>query len=316
MSGEIRYTSACGACGPAVQARASCTGEFGDEWGYDGYGSCGDCSYDCVSFGLLGDACTVGTRAKCKHLSYLGDKASCCMGKGPGSNAKNTCNPSYNISNPECDTTYSAYCSVSDRIISDPICMNWRNIRPEQSRQLLQSYCLANMDAYGCREWCSALSRKGDGTCDQAMQTWCNSHPASPICTCIKSPLADPKYGINPKCNDRNCIDTGYLTSNMRSTNCPDITNCDVQTKLLNSGVQLAGVVINQSCGKAGDTTNATQSTDRNGSVVSSDGGGSAPGSDYTFTILLVFVFILFIAIAVMVAFMWGDEGEPPSPTL
>ncbi len=319
MSGEIRYTSACGACGPAVQARVSCTGEFGDEWGYDSYGSCGDCSYDCVSFGLLGNACTVGTRAKCKHLSYLGDKASCCMGKGPGSNTKNTCNPSYNISNPECDSTYATYCAKDDKIIRDPICINWRNIRPEQSRQILQSYCLDHMEAPECRQWCTTLSEKGDGTCDQAMQAWCNKFPQSLPCTCIKSPLADPKYGINPKCNDRACIDTGYLTANMRSTNCPDITNCDVQTKMLNSGVQLAGVVINQSCGKSGDTSNATKSLDTTGSgSVGSDGSGIVAGAgDYTYIMLLVLVFVLFIAIAVLIAFAWGsDDAGPSSPTL
>lgn len=327
MSGEIRYTSACGACGPAVQDKASCVGEFGDEWAYSDYGSCGDCQFNCVDFGLLGTACTNGAKAKCKHISYLGDKTSCCLGRGPGSNAKNSCNPTYNISNPECDQTYATYCSTGDRIITDSICKNWRNIRPQQSRQILQNYCTTHLDDPACRTWCKSIADGGDGACDAAVQEWCNSHPDDPYCTCIKSPLQNPKYGINPKCNDRKCIDTGYITANMRNTYCPDITNCDIQAQMANSGVQLTGVTINQNCGKntpvpapvmqgsvsSNSTSTQVPPTEIMGSILSDWlPGVSVLGTiiDMSPMYLFVFIFIILVLAAAIVAYFWGDNSS------
>ncbi len=295
MSGEIRYTSECGACGPAVQARASCTGELGDEWSYDGYGSCNDCQFNCVSFGLLGNACTVGTRAKCKHVSYLGDKTACCLGRGSG-DPKKTCNPTYNISNPACDGAYIDYCKVNDRILKDPICQNWRNVRPDQSKVILKAYCAAHLDAPECKTWCSTRT---DGTCDDIAVAWCKEHPADPFCSCISSPLTDVKFGINPKCVDRKCIDTGYITSNMRTTACPDITNCEVQSLLENSGVQLAGVTINQQCGSgASASVNTSEASPL-----------SPPTALPTFSTdiyLIMFFLVLAVLIAVIFAVPWS----------
>jgi hypothetical protein len=295
MSGEIKYTSSCGACGPAVQAIASCTSEYGDEWDYDGHGSCDQCKFNCVSFGLLGTACTAGTKAKCKHISYLGEKTSCCLGNGPGI-AKYTCNPSYTAANDECNSVYADYCATGDRIISDPKCVNWRNMQPAASQQILQNYCVQNVNNPSCREWCKSRADAGDGVCDVNVQKWCDEHPSEPYCSCVKSPLADPKFGINPKCNDRKCIDTGYITQNMRNTNCPDITNCDVQSKLLNSGVQLTGVTINQSCGKdapplIGDDT--------------APFGGVATTSNVSNTTIMVILFVLFVFIALIIGAVW-----------
>ncbi len=300
MSGEIRYSSACGACGPAVKAVASCVGEFGDEWEYTDYGSCNDCGFNCVSFGALGTACTAGTRAKCKHISYLGNKTSCCLGDGPGI-AKYTCNPAYTVSNPVCDDTYATYCAAGDRIIKDPKCVNWRNIRPAQSAQTLQQYCTKHLGAQECREWCKAQADAGNGVCDVDVQSWCNSHPSDPYCACIKSPLQDPRYGINPKCNDRKCIDGGYITQNMRNTNCPDITNCEVQTAMMNSGVQLSGVTINQSCGKSsGGSSGGSSDSGGNGIDAAASALSAAVDSN---SFLVFFIFILTVLLAVIVGY-------------
>lgn len=250
MSGQIRTTGRCRPCGSGGSwGPGDCRDIFGDEWDYIGENGC---NYDCKVAGA-----SPGTQARCQMVRYNGNQTACCF----GNTTTGTCNPSHNVTNPQCDRIYANYCAQGDRIIRDPKCLNWRNVRPDASRATIQNYCVANLDAIECRQWCKQKSDSGDGVCDGAVSAWCDSNPSDPYCACIKSPLMDPKFGINPKCNDRKCIDTGYITQNMKNTNCPDITNCDVQTKMLNSGVQLAGVTVNQNCGKPTETTPTAKDT-------------------------------------------------------
>lgn len=244
MSGEIRYTETCGACGPAVTGMASCVNEFGEEWEYAGYGDCG--MAPCSAF---------GTRAKCRHVRYSADKAACCL--GTNTDPRRTCDPKYTIGTGGCDDVMAEYCAVGDRIMTDPKCINWANQRPAAARQLQTNYCLANMDKHVCRQWCKQRAAENDGICDTAFMAWCEVNSADPMCSCIKSPLST-KYGINPRCNDRACIDTGYIPVNMRNSACPNVVDCSVQATLINSGVQLTGLTVDQKCASAPSPTTDT----------------------------------------------------------
>ena len=286
--GDIKYTKACGACGPAVQALASCTGEFGPEWTYAGEGTCGDCSFNCVDFGLLGNACTVGTHAKCKKISYTADQTACCLGLDAG-NPKRTCDPNWNVSNPICNPAHATYCSVGDRILSDKICTNWANIQPAAALQQKLAYCSTHLDDPRCKDWC----RLQNGLCDSAVTTWCATHTSDPYCTCLQSRLTGTQ--INPVCMDRDCIMTGYQTQNMKSIKCPDITDCTIQATAINSGVSLGGgFVINQNCGNG--QPNAPTQERINAVQQQLDADASIAPQ------LLLFLFIIFVIVGLITA--------------
>lgn len=283
MSGEIRTTSKCEPCGSGGSwGPGDCTNAFGNEWDYAGENGC---NYDCKVSKIF-----PGTTAKCRHVRYNADKTSCCIGSPSGG----SCNPNWQPGNGQCDAELTKYCSIGDRLINDGACVSWRNQRPDATKQLMFNYCKDRLDKQECREWCKA----NGGICDTSVTNWCKSHPTDPYCSCIMSPLQDPKFGINPKCNDRKCIDTGYITQNMQNTACPDITNCEVQTKLLNSGVSLAGVTINQSCG-SGNTGTDTETND-------------APATTL-FTssqLIILFLFLVLIMIATMIAVVFDDSSD------
>lgn len=96
-----------------------------------------------------------------------------------------------------------------------------------------------------CKSWC----RNHTNLCDTIVNNFCKLQPNDPYCACINSP-AQKTGAVNPKCVDKNCITTGYLTSPMKDTNCPSIINCNIKTTLENSGVILSyNVPIQQNCG-------------------------------------------------------------------
>lgn len=315
---ETKYTSACGSCGPAVTAVASCTGEFGPEWTFDGPGECNMCQWGCVDFGLLGTACTAGTKAKCRRISYLGDKTSCCLGNGTGNADKRiTCDPALGPASVQCNPAFAAYCAVGDRIMGDAKCIAWKNQQPGAARATVQDYCTANIGDPRCRDWCSNLAAAGDGTCDNAVRAWCELNPADKYCACIKSPLQNPKLGINPKCNDAKCLAGGYLTQNMKMTACPDITDCSILIPMSNSGVQLAGVNVTQTCGnKPTVSTGGVGSSGvgiNNGTTVTPTGPGTtstAPPSPGLSTQFLLILLVLIAVLVSVVAFLYVDPFD------
>lgn len=108
-------------------------------------------------------------------------------------------------------------------------------------------YCTVagGMGTPQCQSWCRANPAK----CDNAVIKYCASNPTDPFCTCILSP-AQTKGLVNPKCIDRKCLDTGYVTSNMLSTNCPSMVTCSITAALANSGLILSNTIpIQQNCG-------------------------------------------------------------------
>lgn len=281
MSGEKKYANECGACGPAVVQTMSCSGEFGPEWDFAEPGYCGQCSFGGV----------IGTRGLCVHARYLGEPSKCCFGDAPSVNT--TCGSEYTLGSKSCEQQYFARCRGAASV-TDQKCVEWSRIRPDIADPVIQSFCVNNMNTPECQAFCRRA-----GTCDLAAQRYCETKPGDPFCACIKSPMVDPRYGINPKCNDRKCIDSGYLTSNMRATACPDITNCDIQAKLLNSGAMLSGVTINQNCGNAANAANtATAST--SGTVSTSWFGMSS--------IVIVLVMLAIIVSAIAVYFLFFDD--------
>lgn len=144
----------------------------------------------------------------------------------------------------------------------------------------IASYCSNNLGSAACKTWC----RNNPGTCDAAVIKFCDANPADPYCSCIKSPATQIKGSINPKCIDRKCLDTGYLTANMRDTPCPSVINCDMQVDMRNSGLTLSSQVpLQQNCGD-GNTT---------AKVDGAAGGGVNIGM---WLMILVFVFIVAIA--------------------
>ncbi len=130
-------------------------------------------------------------------------------------------------------------------------------------------YCniAANVKTPLCTQYCNA----NPGMCDAAMLSYCKLNPNDAICTCINSPI-QLSGGINPKCVDRKCLNSGYLTLPMQRTACPSIVTCDTQVTLQNSGVSLAQIIpIQQNCGNSSTlpATTPTQSPPPTKSVVS-----------------------------------------------
>jgi hypothetical protein len=124
------------------------------------------------------------------------------------------------------------------------------------------------------------------------------------------SPLSDPKYGVNPKCFDKNCVAGGYMTTSMLAASCPNIVNCDVQAQLLNSGVSLSGLTINQNCGSADSVVGAATS-----SVTTPTAAGSpSPLSVFSSTeiFIIILLFVVLAAVLTWLVFRWWQARKNP----
>ncbi len=105
------------------------------------------------------------------------------------------------------------------------------------------------------------------GVCDSFFNSWCQTHPNDVRCTCYQVPA-----GI-PPCYATKCLNTGYLTSNMKST-CPtEYISCNAQLAAANSGTQLVGTYeLQQNCGQGGSATSGAGAT---GTQTTGSGGGA-----------------------------------------
>lgn len=161
--------------------------------------------------------------------------------------------------------------------------------------RIVGDHCVKNVGDSFCQQWCRNNTEK----CDAAVIAWCEKNPGDPYCSCIKS-----KAGkiANPKCVDAKCVRYGYLTTNMERTACPNVIDCSVRAKLINSGVSLATVVpIEQNCG--GDANTSTK--------VTSSGTGSgvtaAPGISPV-VLVMALIFIIIITVALTMFLLGGDD--------
>lgn len=182
----------------------------------------------------------------------------------------------------------------------------------------MTQYCSTNLSDPKCKAWC----KDNTAICDQYVQTYCDSHPSDPYCACVKSP-AKGVGGINPKCIDANCLNTGYLTTAMKNTNCPSIIDCSIQTTLANTGIIFSNTTpIQQNCGNTtvvaqpGSTVvsppnNPTTTTinQSSGSPQSQPSPGQTVVSWIYDHMILVLVFIMVVFIALFIFF--GNDEEP-----
>lgn len=238
MSGATQNVDGCAVCGSAGMY-LSCS-EFGPEWQASGETSCGVCK--------LANTAISGATVICKHYRYLGDPTSCCLGNVPA--AGTSCDPAYQLQSTLCTTPMTTYCGINDNVISDSKCAQWGLAQPAAYNNLMYDFCAvqSNYDNPACKAWASSNTAMND----VPVQNWCSraTNAGKPFCACVNSKLKDPKYGINPVCVDGACIAGGYITSNMRAIQCPEIVNCTQQTTINNAGVSIGNTVpIEQNCG-------------------------------------------------------------------
>lgn len=202
----------------------------------------------------------------------VADKLKCCQGQSTAYSCGE-----FQPGSQACNTTYSNYCAADK--LGDPMCQLW---------------CRQNTHA-----------------CDPRAVQYCGANPADPFCSCILSP-ANVNNVINPKCADKKCINSGYVTTAMQTSNCPSIVNCSVRVNLENSGVTLSeNVPIQQNCGVTSQNVPDGATTIPTGSVTSGTtnsvgGTGTQPQGSGTSSIsaqlyLVLFFFIIFIAILVRI---------------
>lgn len=218
----------------------------------------------------------------------LEQQIACCNGTTPAYNCYD-----YVTGGAKCATTIGKYCAIPANV-KNPVCTQ---------------YCSSN-----------------PGMCDAAMLSYCKLNPNDAICTCINSPV-QLSGGINPKCVDRKCLTSGYLTLPMQRTNCPSIVTCDTQVTLQNSGVSLAQIIpIQQNCGNSSTlpTTQPSTSPTPTKTITTSPLTTTLPPpspkaaaiiksttfiSDYFYLILfLIILAIISSIIAAIVGYSYRDE--------
>ncbi|QYB17367.1 hypothetical protein PV-S19_0003 [Pacmanvirus S19] len=159
-----------------------------------------------------------------------------------------------------------AKCSIGTRILN---CFDSTPGTPT-AQAFMAGYCGKKENAKdpSCMKWCG--DSNNSGFCDAAVVSYCANGNADPYCSCINSPAGQSLA----KCADGNCVNSGYLTTNMQKTACPALITCTTQAALQNSGVSLAqGVTVQQNCG-------STTVTNPGGSTVEIPPGGSTTIGD------------------------------------
>jgi hypothetical protein len=159
---------------------------------------------------------------------------------------------------------------------------------------IIQNYCAGNMHNSFCKQWCKEGSR-----CDDIVMRYC----ATPVgrndtyCACINSPANSTN--VNPKCVDRNCLQSGYLPNTMMKTACPAIITCEANVQLINSGVILSNTIpIQQNCGGGTTTKTVTYSTKApTTGTKTSTFTKKQPTTSTIFTPMMILLFVIFMVI-------------------
>lgn len=164
-----------------------------------------------------------------------------------------------------------------------------------------------------CQNW----FRENPTVCDRAANFYCGENPDDPICSCINSPARS--VGVaNPLCVDQKCLNTGYVTANMRNTPCPPMVNCDTQTALKNAGVVLSdNTTIVQNCGNTGVPTGTTGNTTGAPSGTTDTPSGTIGNTSGTMgTLNMMFILIIFVILAILgyVVYARGFTDPTTSP--
>jgi hypothetical protein len=163
------------------------------------------------------------------------------------------------------------------------------------------TFCATNMKDPRCQAW----ARANTEVADSIAAAYCKQNPNDPFCACIMS-AANVNGVINPKCADQKCLASGYLTTTMKNSNCPDVINCTVQAALKNTGVSLASVPIQQNCGSTGNTGSTTSTPPVNALDIAGTGMSES-------SIIMIFVFIAIIfSIIMTVWWVSSRKGDRP----
>ena len=151
-----------------------------------------------------------------------------------------------------------------------------------------------------CQAWC----RENTTKCDSAVIAYCDLNPDDAYCACLKSP-ANTKGIINPRCVDRKCLTTGYMTTGMLQTQCPSMVDCSIQATLNNSGVILSNQIpIQQNCGTP--TTPTTPNTSNPPQVIITEPAQSSS----SLLIFFIFLFIIFVISLGVIIFVLVSSND------
>lgn len=285
--GTVRNSSKCGSCGPAVQALSNCS-QYGLEWTYDGYGTCGTCKFNCV-----GSACTTGTYAKCKKFQHTANIDDCCLGKQPFMYPYVTCNPAYTPLAPVCTNSVQKHCAKGNNIFNDNLCTTWSNSYKDVAFPLKKSYCAQYPNDPYCKIWYT--TDEAQGRIDDLIVTnYCKLNPTDSICSCINSEIPCPNKF------DLNCIkNNGYKTYEMINVQCPNVLNC-TQFLGLSPGAKAIATNVDQSCSMNTNSGNSGSSNSApSGSVVNNSALSNIFSSNTIY--ILLFILLIFISIIISV---------------
>lgn len=253
-------------------------GEF--EWGGLG-SSCTMCDGD---WGCACKSAVLGNKPTVVRTGYAGDPSACCIGNLKINGGK-TCAPQYrNRTNEACIPSMLNYCSKDGNIFNKQECIEWGNIRTGEAKNAKLNYARTNPTDANVVSFCRTLANAGDGSCDAIYTSYCASNPTHPLCSCISS-KANTTGIVNPKCISADCLQNGFITSNMVTTKCPDVINCSMQNNIYNNGMTISqGINIEQNCGKKNDTGGGTSGGSSGGTSGGTSGntsGNTSGGNEY-----------------------------------
>jgi hypothetical protein len=227
---------------------------------------------------------------KNKKLYIMTSKAIipiCCTNGGAGSVGLVNCDSKYSAGprTSNCNDVFTSRCTAEMIASGDEQCMTWCGINPALCNSLIVPYCSATNIGGDYSQFCQEqLNQIGGGTIDQAVKTFCASHPADKFCTCITAvnsvlPAgADPNLQAvlsKPHCYIKECAaGNAYKNTNMRNSgNCPPLEICNNTMNIGNNiGVNLSN--ISQTCNQSIVTPGSTDAIQ----------GSSIPAPDPTST--------------------------------
>lgn len=158
---------------------------------------------------------------------------------------------------------------------------------------LVANACALDVSSAYCQNY--ALSNPG--TCDVAAAAYCKKNPTASFCNCINSKVVAMPGSNAPNCLDAQCLKSGYVTSAMKNTKCPDIVNCTVQAQILSSGVTLnAGIPVTQNCGNNTTTTTTTPVTVVPPAQIPASTVGTISSTYYIY-LFIIFIVAIFLGI-------------------
>jgi hypothetical protein len=103
-----------------------------------------------------------------------------------------------------------------------------------------------------CGMWWGKIGN--NGMCDDVMDSYCNTHPTDPKCSCYSIP-PNPKDNVanialkaNPSCWSQTCATKGYMPSNLITKVCPSFKVCIQDISLPGTNNILKDYKIIQDC--------------------------------------------------------------------